>query len=207
MSDNKKILLNSSNDQTAQTHLIYAACGFDQRRRAVLGRIASSAIVLSSPALLAGCSPGPIKMTAFDSIPSAIKTLTNLKSQPMIKNGKWDLAHTLHHAAQSVEFSMKGFPSHKPDWFKSTFGQAAFAMYSSRGSMSHTLDEPIPGAPDIAQGQPLSEAVDHIVTALKTFELYQGVLFQHFAYGELNKTDYTRAHLLHLADHWREVVA
>jgi hypothetical protein len=71
--------------------------------------------------------------------------------------------------------------------------------------MNHDLAEPIPGAPDIAQGQPLPAAVDHAITALQAFEQYTGVLAPHFAYGDLDKANYTRAHLMHFANHWQEV--
>ena len=71
--------------------------------------------------------------------------------------------------------------------------------------MSHKLSEPIPGAPDIAEGQPLALAIDHITGALQTFERHAGALMPHFAYGRLGKADYTRAHLMHLANHWAEV--
>ena len=45
----------------------------------------------------------------------------------------------------------------------------------------------------------------HIVSALQSFERHAGTLMPHFAYGSLGKADYTRAHLMHLANHWAEV--
>ncbi|HKX43245.1 MAG TPA: DUF1569 domain-containing protein, partial [Burkholderiaceae bacterium] len=107
-------------------------------------------------------------------------------------------------AAQSVEYSMSGFPATKPAWFRASLGSYAWALFNARGQMSHSLSEAIPGAPAIAQGLPLAPAVDRAVAALQAFERHQGALAPHFAYGGLSKADYTRAHLMHLANHWTE---
>lgn len=149
----------------------------------------------------------PIAMDEFTDLPRAIRTLENLRQAPLHTREGWDLAMVLHHAAQSVEYSLDGFPSPKPVWFQATVGAAAFAVFSARGKMSHGLAEPIPGAPAIASGQPLDLAVEHLITALRRFEQHTGALAPHFAYGALNKADYLRAHLMHLANHWQLVDA
>jgi len=92
-------------------------------------------------------------------------------------------AHVLHHAAQSVEYSMTGFPQAKPAWFRATVGSYAFALFNARGQMSHALDEPIPGAPPLAEGQALAPAIDRALAALRAFERHAGTLAPHFAYG------------------------
>ena len=38
------------------------------------------------------------------------------------------------------------------------------------------------------------------------FDAHTGVLQPHFAYGALDKPSYTRAHLMHLANHWQAFV-
>jgi hypothetical protein len=119
--------------------------------------------------------------------------------------GAWDLPHVLHHAAQSIEYSIAGFPQPKSAWFRASVGSYAFALFNARGQMTHSLSEPIPGAPEIAQGQALGPAIDHAIAALQAFERHAGALAPHFAYGTLTKPDYARAHLMHLANHWAEV--
>ena len=104
--------------------------------------------------------------------------------------------------AQSIKYSLDGFPKPKPAWFQNTLGAAAFAIFSARGKMSHGLDEPVPGAANIADGQALGPATDHLREALLRFDRHAGKLAPHFAYGPLSKADYTRAHLMHLANHW-----
>ncbi len=178
----------------------------DSARRFTLRRLGLGAVVVGVPALWWASAPAALKLPAFDSVASALRTLAELRAQPARSTGAWDLAHVLHHAAQSIEYSMQGFPQPKPAWFRSSVGPLAATVFSARGRMNHDLAEPIPGAPDIAQGQPLPAAVDHAIAALQAFEQYTGALAPHFAYGDLGKADYTRAHLMHFANHWQEVV-
>lgn len=146
-------------------------------------------------------------MPAFDSIPNAVRTLTALAAAAPRTTGAWDLPQVLHHAAQSVEYSIGGFPQPKPAWFRATLGPLAFAAFSARGRMSHGLAEPIPGAPAVPRGEPLQAAVDRLVAALRAFDAHAGPLAPHFAYGALDKPAYARAHLMHLADHWQEIAS
>lgn len=176
-------------------------------RRELLRRGGHAAVLAASPLVLTACSPAPVQGAGFGSIEEAVATLTALKSKPPRPAGGWDLAQVLIHAAQSVEYSLSGFPQPKPAWFRHTVGPMAFAVFSARGRMSHPLTEPIPGAPDILAGQPLDAAVDRLVAALRAFEAHSGPLAPHFAYGALDKADYARAHLMHLANHWQDMAA
>ncbi len=159
---------------------------------------------LAAPVLVSAVRPAPLVSERFASIDAALQTMAELKIAAPRMTGAWDLAHVLHHTAQSVEFSMAGFPALKPAWFRATLGAYAFALFNSRGAMSHDLTEPIPGAPDIAQGQPLPAAIDHAINALRAFDAHTGALHPHFTYGTLDKPAYTRAHLMHLANHWND---
>jgi hypothetical protein len=172
-----------------------------------LSRRGSFAAVGAMPLLLSGC--GAAELKNFPTLASAIDAVEGLASAapPMRSSGTWDLAQTLHHLAQSVEYSMQGFPEMKSGFFRSTVGPAAFAVFEARGAMSHALDEPIPGAPALpAAGAPLDAASARLAAALRRFEAHTGPLFPHFAYGALDKAQTTRAHLMHLADHWTLLV-
>ena len=161
---------------------------------------------LAAPVVVSAVRPGSLDSPAFETIDSALRTLEQLRTNAPRMGGAWDLAHVLHHAAQSVEYSMTGFPQAKPAWFRATVGSYAFALFNARGQMSHALDEPIPGAPPLAQGQDLAPAIDRALAALRAFDCHAGTLAPHFAYGALDKPGYSRAHLMHLANHWQNVV-
>lgn len=178
----------------------------DGRRRAALRSIGGIALAAAAPTLTA-CSPRAPDMPAFATTADALRTLDALKKNPPKTTGAWDLAQVLHHAAQSVEYSLGSFPQPKAAWFRATIGPLAFSVFSARGRMSHGLAEPIPGAPAIAAGQPLDAAVERLVAALRAFDAHSGPLAPHFAYGALDKKAYERAHLMHLANHWDEVAA
>ncbi|MBC8058511.1 MAG: DUF1569 domain-containing protein, partial [Rhizobiales bacterium] len=172
-------------------------------RRSALRRIGLVVGVgsLAAPVVVSAVRPAPLASERFASIDAALDTLARLKTNTPQMKGGWDLAHVLHHAAQSVEYSMTGFPALKPAWFRATVGAYAFALFDARGAMSHDVAEAIPGAHEIAQGQPLAPAIDRAIAALRAFDRHEGALAPHFAYGALDKPAYTRAHLMHLANH------
>jgi hypothetical protein len=115
--------------------------------------------------------------------------------------GHWSLPKTLIHVAQSIEFSIDGFPEQRSPWFQHTAGATAFALFSRLGRMSHDLTAPIPGASAIAENEPLAAAKLRLEQAIARFESHQGELQAHFAYGKLGRDDYRRAHLMHAANH------
>jgi hypothetical protein len=156
----------------------------------------------STPLVLAACDSAPVK--TFPTLASAVQAIETLASGHKLASG-WSLAQMLNHAAQSVEFSLRGFPEMKSAAFRATVGSAAFAWFDSRGAMSHGLDEPIPGAAALKADDPLPAAMARAVKALRDFDAHTGSLAPHFAYGALDKAQYTRAHLMHLANHWSQV--
>ena len=127
-----------------------------------------------------------------------------LFKEPQLRS-RWNLSQMLQHAAQSVEFSMTGFPALRPAWFRSTVGAAMFTYFNARGAMSHTLDEAIPGAPALDASQPLKQSVQRLLDAMAAFSTFQGTLAPHFDYGTLTHHEYERAHLMHLANHWEQL--
>jgi hypothetical protein len=166
------------------------------RRRMMLA--AGAAVV----APLCACSESPLANFAdFDAVR---RTLAGLNPQARTTAG-WPLAQVLQHVAQSIEFSIDGFPAPKSPLFQTTLGKGAWAVFNARGRMSHSLTEPIPGAPALDAALPLERATTRLIAAVERFERHGGTLQPHFAYGALDKRAYTRAHLMHLADHWSEV--
>jgi hypothetical protein len=176
-----------------------------ERRRALrrLGVVVGGGALLA-PLVVSKVHPAALDSTPFASLDAALQTFERLRTNAPRMAGAWDLPHVLHHAAQSIEYSIEGFPQKKPAWFRATLGSYGFALFNARGRMSHSLVEPIPSAPDLANGQALLPAVDHVVAALQTFSKHDGPLAPHFAFGALDKAAYTRAHLMHLANHWTE---
>ena len=80
---------------------------------------------------------------------SAIEFFKRVAKAPVTSSGTWQPVQVFTHLAQSIEFSIVGYPEHKSEFFKSTVGSWAFSLFSSRKAMTHNLSEPIPGAPDL----------------------------------------------------------
>jgi Protein of unknown function (DUF1569) len=158
------------------------------------------AAALAAP--LAGCVAAQVK--AFPTLAAAMSAIEGL-ARGHKATGAWTLPQTLNHLAQSIDYSIDGFPELKSALFRTAIGTPAFAVFQARGRMSHSLVEPIPGAPALDAAAPLEPAIARALAALRRFEAHAGALAPHFAYGALDKSQYTRAHLMHVANHWDEV--
>lgn len=171
------------------------------RRRA----LKTSAVLLATPVAatqLVGCSGRLSTFVTWQQAQQGVLDL--LFSEKVVQGNPWNLSQVLQHLAQSIEFSMQGFPALKGAWFRSTVGSAAFTVFNARGVMSHDLSEPIPGAPALDGAQALRVSVQRLLDAMEAFASFNGTLRPHFAYGELTKAQYERAHLMHLANHWTQ---
>jgi hypothetical protein len=159
-------------------------------------------MVVAASAPLAACSAAEVK--TLPTVAAAMTAIEGL-ARGHKHTGSWTLAQMLNHAAQSIDYSIDGFPEMKSALFRGAVGSVAFAVFQARGRMSHTLDEPIPGAPALDAQAPLEPAITRALAALRRFEAHSGALAPHFAYGALDKPQYTRAHLMHVANHWTQV--
>ncbi|MGC3946798.1 MAG: DUF1569 domain-containing protein [Chryseolinea sp.] len=171
------------------------------RRRA----LKTTTVLLAAPVAttqLAGCSGRLKTFTMWKDAQQAVLDL--LFTPKAVQGNVWNLSQVLQHLAQSIEFSMQGFPVLKGAWFRSSIGSAAFGVFNARGQMSHDLAEPIPGAPALDASQALKTSVNRLLAAMDAFAQFNGTLRPHFAYGELTKPQYERAHLMHLANHWTQ---
>ncbi|MDT7837246.1 DUF1569 domain-containing protein [Aquabacterium sp. OR-4] len=155
---------------------------------------------------LAGCEAGVPRV--FASLGAARQAIAALAHAPGARSsGAWALPQVLVHLAQSIEYSLQGYPVPRSALFQQTLGRVAFAVFDARGAMHHALDEPIPGAPALAGGVDLPAAAARLLAAIDAFDAHAGVLQPHFAYGALDKPAYTRAHLMHIGQHWSEVLS
>ena len=142
----------------------------------------------------------------FPDVGSALAWLEALPRRDARSLTAWSLPQVLEHAAQSVEYSLLGYPALRPPLFRASIGPLAFLAFARRGASSHPTTEPIPGAPALV-AQDVAAAAQRLAQALRRFEATPaGFAFPpHFAYGALDKDGYRRAHLMHLAEHAGEV--
>lgn len=120
------------------------------------------------------------------------------------KSGQWSAYKVFVHCAQSVDYSMTGYPNHHSVLFKKSVGKMAFSAFKAKRKMSHNLAEAIPGAEAIANIGSVTNALHQLKISLLNFEAFSGDLRAHFAYGELSKSEYEKAHAMHFLNHLQE---
>ena len=171
------------------------------RRSFITGTAAAGGIALAGGAafLLQPVTSGDLTLNAV------AEKLENFRGKQLLSQGKWSAAHVFSHNAQSIDYSMAGFPKSKGPVFQTLLGKPAFAVFSARGEMRHGLAEPIPGAYAIEDDGPLDIAIDTLLASIAAFTAHTGTLQPHFAYGELSKSDYESAHVLHFLNHMSEI--
>lgn len=146
-------------------------------------------------ALPTGQRPGDL------SIEGAQGFLRALEGQALVSLKGWSPTEVFNHCAQSIEYSMTGYPELKPAWFRSSVGPLAFSVFSARGAMRHPLAEIIPGAPALDEPATQATSLARLQKAFTEFAAYADQLKPHFAYGTLDHADYAAAHVLHFYNH------
>lgn len=139
------------------------------------------------------------------SLERMLTLLDGLKSRQLVAKSGWSPYKVFVHLAQSIQYSMSGYPELKSEVFQRTAGSTAFYAFSVAGAMRHNLTEPIPGAPAVADDGNVHEAIDMVIAALRQFQAYRGQLQPHFAYGLLSKTEFAHAHVMHIENHLLEI--
>jgi hypothetical protein len=144
---------------------------------------------------------------AILTVDAALQKVDALAKGGVSSTGKWNPHQIFTHCAQSIEYSMTGYPSPKPKLFQDTAGAAAFALFSAKGRMKHGLAEQIDGAPVLEAKTGTGEALSRLRQAFLAFRQFNGALAPHFAYGPLKKQQYEQAHVMHFYNHLDEIKA
>jgi hypothetical protein len=168
-----------------------------QRRTLLKGAAVGGVVALGAGfwALPSGAAPAAL------SLDGARQVLAGLKGQVLTSIQGWTPTEVFNHCAQSIEYSLDGYPELKPAWFRHSVGPAAFAVFSARGAMRHPLTEAIPGAAPLAEPAGQELALQRLQLAFERFAAHQGELKPHFAYGALDHAQYAQAHVMHLYNH------
>ncbi len=142
----------------------------------------------------------------FSSLSQVETWLNESASVGLSTTGAWPLATILGHCAQSIEFSLSGFPELKSATFRRVVGPAAYTVFSALGGTRHGLSELIPGTQRADVDAPLAKSLERLRAAIASFRSHTGDLAPHFAYGDLTHAQAERAHAMHFSEHLSEVV-
>ena len=177
------------------------------RRRSFVALAAGSTTALGAALGVSGCqqqgsSVNDDRQLQFPSLAAAEEELARLAQAKQLASGAiWSWAQTLAHCAQSIEYSMTGFPQSKSALFQRTVGAAAIGVFAWRGRMTHDLADPIPGAPALDAQLDPAQALERLRASILSFRNWSGPLQPHFAYGALDKKAFELAHAMHIANH------
>ena len=161
-----------------------------------------------SAAGLAVAGAAWLNSPSTDAVLSLDETLAQLRAmsgKTLLSEGLWTPAHVFNHNAQSIDFSMAGFPQAKRAFFQTMIGANAFAVFTAKRAMHHGLAEAIPGAPEIPNDDKTEAAIARLIDSISRFQGFSGVLHPHFAYGRLTKAQYELAHAMHFNNHMIEI--
>lgn len=147
----------------------------------------------------------PPRAKDFTSLSDAIEYIEALpKNAFIVSSGYWSAHQIFVHLKQSVDYSMSGFPEQKSELFQNTLGSLAYHLFKAKGGSTHRLFQPIPGADPLPVRGNTYRALQSLVDSLKQFQQHQD--FQpHFAYGDLSRSQYELAHLMHINEHFSEI--
>ncbi|MET8982611.1 DUF1569 domain-containing protein [Streptomyces sp. NPDC004539] len=121
--------------------------------------------------------------------------------------GSFNLSQTLQHCAQTVRYSVTGYPQLKSALFRVTVGALAKRVFLRRGATKHSLDAGLDGAPALDPELPASEAARQFADAVALFGAHTGPHPSHPAYGRCTHDEFERLHAMHLAEHLPGLVA
>ncbi len=140
-----------------------------------------------------------LRCTTFSDVLAALDALP--LRPPSSHPQRFTSAQALLHCAQSIEYSMSGYPKLRSALFRATIGPLVKRRFLRAGAMSHDLAAPLAGAPPLPADADLASAMARLRGAIATFRTYPGPFGPHLAYGACTKAEYEALHSMHVADH------
>jgi len=144
-----------------------------------------------------------LRLKSLDEVKAELLKLERAGS-PQVE-GEWSVAQVLIHCAQSIEYSLTGYPSRRSALFRATVGPLVLRKFLKQGFMGHDLKAPVPNAPGLPATATLSEGLSRLRKAITDFQAATGELAPHFAYGPVTRTQYDQIHAFHVANHLEEI--
>ena len=145
------------------------------------------------------------KIIKLSSLADARRELLKISEIDNVKSENWSPYKIFVHCAQTIEYSMTGYPVMKSKVLRYTIGKIAIKKFIGQGFMKHDLAAPVPGAPVIEDVGTVKEGVEILINAIKKFEAFNKELSPHLMFGKLSKNDYDQYFSFHIEDHLSEL--
>ncbi|WP_052380331.1 DUF1569 domain-containing protein [Paenibacillus camerounensis] len=138
----------------------------------------------------------------FASLDEVREELSKMSGQDIVPMKEWPVYEILAHCAQTIEYSMTGYPQMKPKAIRNTIGRVAIRKFLKQGYMKHSLTAHVPGAPKPELQGTAREGMDLLLRTIEAFQAFHGPLQPHLLFGELSKEQYDQYFAMHIADHF-----
>ncbi|WEO76741.1 DUF1569 domain-containing protein [Cryobacterium sp. SO2] len=115
--------------------------------------------------------------------------------------GRYSFSETAQHAAQSIGYSMTGYPHLAPVSLRVTVGRAVKHLFLRRGAMRHNLSAPVSGAPELDPTMPDLAAVAVLRASVNRLVAFDGALQPHPTYGRCTREQVATLQTMHLREH------
>lgn len=113
----------------------------------------------------------------------------------------YTFSQTVQHAAQSIGYSMTGYPRLAPVSLRFTVGRSVKHLFLRRGAMRHNLSAPVAGAPELDPGMPDLAAIELLRATVSQLAAFDGALQPHPTYGRCTKDQVASLQTMHLREH------
>jgi Protein of unknown function (DUF1569) len=123
------------------------------------------------------------------------------ESQLLAPGSAWNLSQTVQHCAQTIDYSVTGYPRLKPRLYRASVGALAKRVFLRRGAMRHPLSAQIDGAPALDPALPPAEAVGLLAEAVRRFTTHTSAHAPHPVYGLCTHEEFAALHRMHLLEH------
>src|SRR5687768_4314240 len=127
----------------------------------------------------------PPVTTAF----SRLARLVDELDPDLTSTSPWTLPQAIAHCAQSIEYSLSGYPRLRSSIFRATIGPLVKRKFIRASRMKHDITAPVAGAPDLPASLSLPDAISRIKAALSAFDAHPGPFAPHLAYGRCTKDE------------------
>lgn len=142
---------------------------------------------------------------AAPSLKDAEESLLRVKGAKEVTCPHWSLSEICLHCAQTIDYSISGYPQLKPVIIRATVGRLAIRKFLGQGYMKHNLSAPVPGGQAFKEDKSISEGMDELFSAIQRFRDYNGEFKLHLLFGKLSKEEYDSYFAMHIADHLSEL--
>jgi hypothetical protein len=140
---------------------------------------------------------------SLEDLAARLRETTTSDSTPdlLAADSVWNLSQTLQHCAQTIGYSVTGYPKLKPRLYRATVGALAKRVFLWRGAMRHPLGAEIEGAPPLDPTLAVAEAEARLTEAVRRFSAHRAGHAPHPAYGPCTHEEYAALHAMHLTEH------